>query len=334
MRAITRKEVEDMGTLLAIGEALIDFIPEQTGCAFDEVRSFSPMVGGAPANVCAAFAKLGGSSRFLTKLGDDPFGDKIVKELDGAGVDTSYIIRTSEANTALAFVSLGKDGDRTFSFYRNPSADMLLNADEIGDVVPDDLFALHFCSVSLGDFPMKEAHRKVIDLAKKKGAVISFDPNLRFNLWKDEEGLRRVVREFIPMCDLIKISDEELEFITGKKDVESAAEMLFDEGVKLVAYTRGKDGALLMTKHARGEDNGVPVKAIDTTGAGDAFAGALLWHLNKTCKGPEDLNRLTGEQLNKAVLFADRYCAVSITRNGAIPSYPTIEELFEYGGVS
>ena len=158
--------------LVSIGEALIDFIPSKKGCDFDDVDSFFPAVGGAPANVGAAFSKLGGRSVFLTQLGDDPFGHKIARALDNAGIDTSHISFTDEANTALAFVSLEADGNRTFSFYRKPSADMLYTADKVDKDAFEDAFALHFCSVSLGDFPMKDAHRRAIGYARENNALI------------------------------------------------------------------------------------------------------------------------------------------------------------------
>ena len=152
--------------LIAIGEALIDFIPDKKGCEFDEVTAFSPKLGGAPANVCGAYARLGGRARLLTQLGDDPFGHKILKELSGYNIDTSCITLTAEANTALAFVSLGARGARTFSFYRKPSADMLYSPQNIKDDYFENVFALHFCSVSLGDFPMKQAHKAAIAAAR------------------------------------------------------------------------------------------------------------------------------------------------------------------------
>ena len=169
--------------LIAIGEALIDFIPDKTGCKFSEVTAFSPKVGGAPANVCGAFTKLGGSSALITQVGDDPFGHKIADELAFYGIDTSTVSFTDKASTALAFVSLENDGNRTFSFYRKPSADMLLAPEQLKGEWFENGYALHFCSVSLGDFPMKDAHLRAIELARKKEMLISFDPNLRFPLW-------------------------------------------------------------------------------------------------------------------------------------------------------
>lgn len=204
--------------LIAIGEALIDFIPDKNGCEFYEVTGFSPKLGGAPANVCGAFARLGGAARLITQLGSDPFGDKIMRELTECDIDTSCISRTDKANTALAFVSLAEDGNRTFSFYRKPSADMLLSPEQIKEEWFEDVFALHFCSVSLGDFPMKQAHYRAIETARKNGGMISFDPNLRFQLWDDPDELKKTVLEFIPFSDILKISDEELKFITGESD--------------------------------------------------------------------------------------------------------------------
>ena len=148
-----------MKKLVAIGEALIDFIPTEKGCSLGEVDTFHPVTGGAPANVCGAYTKLGGTSEMITQLGNDAFGDKIEKDLKGFGIQTEHIIRTDEANTCLAFVSLMEDGNREFSFYRKPSADMLLQKQDINEKWFKNSFALHFCSVSLGEYPMKYAHK-------------------------------------------------------------------------------------------------------------------------------------------------------------------------------
>ena len=314
-------------TLIAIGEALIDFIPDKTGCEFHEVGAFSPATGGAPANVCGAFSKLGGKSRMLTKLGKDPFGDVITRTLNNAGVDTSYISYTSEANTALAFVSLAKDGNRVFSFYRNPSADMLFDAAEVTSDMLEDCYALHFCSVSLGDFPMKDAHRTAITLARRQGAIVSFDPNLRFMLWDDRDELKRVIWEFLPECDVLKVSDEEIEFITGESSVEKAVPMLFTGSVKLVILTKGKDGADAYNLNGVVSSVGPSVKATDTTGAGDAFIGSFLWCLKSRGISREDLAGCPLSVVKECLDFANRYCSISVQRPGAIPSYPSIKEM-------
>lgn len=308
--------------LIAIGEALIDFIPNKTGCAFSEVTEFAPKVGGAPANVCGAFSRLGGKSMLITQLGNDPFGHKIANELATFGIDTSAIRFTEEANTALAFVSLEKDGNRTFSFYRKPSADMLLAPVQIDEKWFDDSYALHFCSVSLGDFPMKDAHIRAIEIARKNGMLISFDPNLRFPLWNNKNKLHSRVNEFIPLCDILKISDEELEFITGENDIKKAAPKLFAKGVKLIAYTCGKDGAYTFTENAEAFSPAEKVNAVDTTGAGDGFIGSFLWKLQSLGINAANISEADECALKKCLDFSNRFCAISVQSEGAIASYP------------
>ena len=286
-------------TLFAIGEALIDFIPAQTGCAFEEVTAFSPKSGGAPANVCGAFTILGGSSKFITQLGDDPFGRKIAGDLARAGIDTSLVSFTDKANTALAFVSLENDGNRTFSFYRKPSADMLFSAEQVKEEWFEDAYALHFCSVSLGDFPMKDAHKKAIAYARQKGAMISFD--------------------------IVKISDEELGFITGENDIKAALPKLFTGNVKLVIYTCGSEGAYAFTKNAQAFAESEKVKAVDTTGAGDGFIGSFLYALKTLSVTAEGLCDLDNAQLERCIAFSNKFCGESVKHQGAIDSYRKTE---------
>ena len=313
--------------LIAIGEALIDFIPDKTGCAFREVTGFSPKVGGAPANVCGAFSRLGGRAMMITQLGNDPFGKKIADELKDFGIDTSAIGFTDEANTALAFVSLEKDGNRTFSFYRKPSADMLLSPEQIEEKWFDDAYALHFCSVSLGDFPMKDAHIRAIKTAREKGMLVSFDPNLRFPLWKDKGKLYSRVNEFLPMCDILKISDEEVGFITGGNDMKKAVPRLLEQGVKLIVYTCGKNGAYAYTRDAEAYSDSIRVNAVDTTGAGDGFIGSFLWKLQSLGVDVQNIGSTDETILKECLDFSNRFCAISVQSEGAMASYPTINQL-------
>ena len=295
-------------TLFSIGEALIDMIPSRVGCAFDEVPSFSPRTGGAPANVCAAFARLGGASSFLTQLGDDPFGHKIARELEACGIDLSHLVFTDKANTALAFVSLEEDGNRTFSFYRKPSADLLYAPEQIDPAWFRDAFALHFCSVSLVDSPMRHAHLAAIGAAREAGAIVSFDPNLRFPLWPDREMLRQTVLQFLPLSNILKVSDEELEVLTGTADIEAALPQLFAGDVQLVLYCQ-------------------KVKAVDTTGAGDGFIGSFLWQLSRDGVTVDKLEKLSCKKLKEYLDFSNRFCGLSVQKHGAIDSYPTLPEM-------
>ncbi len=316
--------------LIAIGEALIDFIPGQSGVGIKKVESFTPKVGGAPANVCGAFSKLGGDSMMLTKLGQDAFGDKIIEELSGHGIDVSSILRTAEANTALAFVSLAADGNREFSFYRNPSADLLLKPEELKEEWFEESFALHFCSVDLVPSSMKEAHKKAIDLASKCGALISFDPNIRFPLWESKEALRDTILEFIPKANILKISDEELEFITGYKTIEEAKDVLFVGEVKLVLFTKGGDGAEAYTLTQKVDVPSNKVKAVDTTGAGDGFIGAFLYKLMKAEIDIKNIEEINVDNLTEYLRFANRFCEHSVLAEGAIASYPDHHQMKQY----
>jgi len=316
-------------TLYAIGEALIDFLPDRSGCAFKDVSSFSPALGGAPANVCGAFCRLGGKSELITQLGNDPFGHKIAEELAAYGVGTEHICFTDEANTSLAFVSLAADGERTFSFYRSPAADMLLGPGQVHREWFRDAFALHFCSVSLGDTPMKHAHEAAIRYAREAGAIISFDPNLRFTLWPDKEALRRVVRDFLPTAHILKISDEELEFITGTSDIEMALPQLMTGNVQLLLFTCGRRGAWAFTRNVRAFSPAAVTRAVDTTGAGDAFTGSFLHCLRMAGVTADTLADMSEETLKTCLAFSNCYCGASVQRRGALVSYPTAADMNE-----
>lgn len=308
-------------TLYAIGESLIDFIPDKTGCDFFAIKNFSPKIGGAPTNVLGAFSKLGGKTELLTQLGNDLFGKKITKELKYYNIGTKYLTYTDEANTALAFVSLKKDGNREFSFYRNPSADMLYNVNNLKEEYFKNCYALHFCSVSLGDFPMKDAHLKAIEYAKNNEAIISFDPNIRLPLWKNHQQLKEVVNEFMNYANVIKVSDEEIAFITGYNDIEKGCQEILKK-CDIVLCTCGSKGTYGFTKKESVFVETIKVKAIDTTGAGDAFVGAFLYILYNNKVDKNNLSDITKEMLESFIASANNYATKSVTKNGAIESYP------------
>ncbi|MFY9278727.1 MAG: carbohydrate kinase [Caldicoprobacterales bacterium] len=315
-----------MSRLFTIGEALIDFIPTKKGLGLKDVTFFKKSPGGAPANVASAVAKLGGDSAFIGKVGADPFGDFLVDTLNGIGVDTRYMTRTSKTNTTLAFVSLKQDGNREFLFYRNPGADMLLDEDEIDGnwFCRDDI--LHFCSVGLVEAPAKYAHIKAIELLKAKKGLISFDPNVRLPLWDDNEKCRDTIREFIPLANIIKVSDEEIGFITGISDEKEAISSLFIGDVELVVYTKGAKGAALYTKNFMITIPGEEVEVVDTTGAGDAFIGAFLY---KILHEGIEIEKLDKFQAYDMLKFANKVASISVTRLGVISSLPTKDEIDE-----
>lgn len=314
-----------MKKVVAIGELLIDFVPQQRGCALDEVVQFERVAGGAPANVATAVARLGGRAQMISQVGEDAFGTHILKTLHANGVDTSSVFRTGRANTALAFVSLDKNGNREFSFYRNPSADLFLDEAQITPDIFADCAALHFCSVDLVDAPVKQAHRKAIRLAKDAGAFLSFDPNVRLPLWDSPESCQAAIREFLPCADLVKLSDDEVEFCTGCKTEREAAELLFSKGCRLLLVTRGADGAAVYTPNASAETKALPVTVADTTGAGDSFIGSFLYQLTRDGVTAETLADIPQEKLADYLTFSSECSAYTVQHKGAV--MPTETEL-------
>lgn len=317
-----------MKRLLAIGEALIDFIPNQKDSKLKDVEGFTRQVGGAPCNVACTTTKLGGQAEMITQLGNDAFGDLIVETISNIGVHTNYIRRTDEANTALAFVSLTKEGERDFSFYRKPSADMLYQPSNIDAITVTENDMLHFCSVDLVDSPMKQAHKALINKVKSASGTIIFDPNVRLPLWTSEEECKNAIREFLPLAHVLKISDEELTFVTGNKVEKEAIAWLFQGSVEAVIYTKGKEGAEIHFKDGTVIDHsGYKVKAIDTTGAGDAFIGALINRLAVSdIDNPIAVLKVQGENILE---FSNIVAAKVTTKYGAIESIPNLNEVNE-----
>ena len=314
-----------MKKVVAIGELLIDFVPQQKGCALDEVTHFERVAGGAPANVAAAIARLGGNAAMISQVGEDAFGTHILKVLRANGVDTSYVFRTGRANTGLAFVSLDATGNREFSFFRNPSADLFL---EEGQIAPDmftECAALHFCSVDLVDWPVRAAHRRAVALAKQAGALISFDPNVRLPLWSSPADCQAAIREFLPSADLVKLSDDEVEFVTGCTDERAAAEKLFGMGCRLLIVTRGAAGSAAYTPHAEGFAETIRVPVTDTTGAGDSFIGSFLYQLTRDGVAADGLDKLAEAQLTDYLAFSAQYASLTVQHKGAVMA--TLDEL-------
>jgi len=313
-----------MNTLICIGELLIDFIPVEKGLKLKDVSRYERNAGGAPANVAACVSRLGGNSTMLTQVGQDGFGAYLIQTLKSVGVNISHIKQTDKANTALAFVSLTKEGERDFTFYRNPSADMLLSPKDIDE----DLFVsgniLHFCSVDLVDYPVKKAHKKAIDYAHKHGMIISFDPNLRFPLWPDKEQYKKTINEFLTKAHILKISDDELSFITGFDTLKEGIASLFKGNVQIVILTEGKNGATVYSKNNSIFVPSIQTTAIDTTGAGDAFIGGLLYQALKRHLTVDRLDELLNDEI---IRFAHAVSSHVVSRKGAIPAMPSLQDI-------
>ena len=312
-----------MRRVYTIGELLIDFFPNEIGVPLKEVSGFTKQPGGAPANVAVTVSRLGGKASFIGKLGQDAFGDYLADVLEQNQVDSSHLFRTAEANTALAFVSLQENGEREFSFYRNPSADMLLDKEELRDVVFTSEDILHFCSVDLIEAPVKYAHLEALEKMKQAGGTIVFDPNVRLNLWPDPEMLKQTIQEFLSYADILKISDDELAFVTGLDSEEAGIAQLLEAGPALLIYTKGSKGADLYFKGEKASVAGVRVKAVDTTGAGDSFIGAFLYRIAQQTEWQD----CSLDQIREMGVFANRVAALVTTRPGGMQSIPTLQEV-------
>lgn len=264
-----------MSKLYSIGELLIDFQSVGTG-GLKETHQFVKNAGGAPANVCVQAVKLGQKAVYLTQVGSDGFGEFLIETLQNEGVDTSYIKTNDRFDTSLAFVSFKEGGEREFSFYRKAAADLYFTPDDFKDVEFCSGDVLEFGSVALKTAEAKQTHKYLIDKAREMGAVVCFDPNLRFNLWDDKEELRAVVLEFTTFADIIKVGEDELEFVTGLP-AEKAVKTMFCGNLKILLVTNGGKGAsLYLADGTKFVCDGYKVKSIDTTGAGDSFFGAFI----------------------------------------------------------
>lgn len=303
--------------IVCFGELLIDFVPTQNGVSLAEAEAFKKAPGGAPANVAVGVARLGLPAAFLGKVGDDEFGHMLANVLATNGVDISPMRFDRSARTALAFVTLRADGEREFMFYRHPSADMLLTPDEVDREALGQSAIFHFGSISLISEPCRSAHLAALSMAREAGAVLSYDPNLRLPLWPDAAAARKGIMSIWEEADVIKISEDELLFLTGE-DSDEAAQSLWHDNLKLLLVTEGGKGSRYYTAERQGKVSGFAVEAVDTTGAGDAFVAAFLSRLygnSQLWKQPDELE--------DALKFANAAGALTTTGRGAIPSLPT-----------
>jgi fructokinase len=317
-----------MFNVVAVGELLIDFIPREAGMGVRQADAFSKAAGGAPANVAVGVARLGGSSAFLGKAGRDPFGYYLQAVLQENRVDTRGLLLDPQWQTSLAFVSLAADGDRDFTFYRRHGADTQLEAHELDRELLCSTRILHCCSVSLTDEPARSATFAAVEIAAQAGALISFDVNLRPQLWSDLAEAREQVLRMLERANVVKLSSGELEFLTGSSDPAGAADLL-GPATSLVIVSAGAAGVHWRTAHQSGHVPGFSVRTVDTTGAGDALAAAVLFEL---ARQPELLAAAAADcaapaRLHELLCRANAYAALSTTRPGAIPSLPTAVEL-------
>ncbi|KAJ9545820.1 hypothetical protein OSB04_025527 [Centaurea solstitialis] len=300
--------------VVCFGEMLIDFVPSVSGVSLAEAPDFQKAPGGAPANVAVGISRLGGSSAFIGKVGDDEFGRMLADILKKNKVNNSGMRFDQNARTALAFVTLKADGEREFMFFRNPSADMLLHESELDVNLIKQASIFHYGSISLIDEPCRSTHLAALAIAKQSGSILSYDVNLRLPLWPSENAARKGIMSIWDQADVIKVSEDEITFLTGGDDP-------YDDNVVLDRLFHPNLKLLLQFK---GRVPGVKVKPVDTTGAGDAFVGGFL-----SIFAPDTNLYKDEKRLRDALLFANACGALTVTKKGAIPAMPTRDEVHE-----
>jgi fructokinase len=317
-----------MPQVVSFGEALIDFVPTVSGVTLLEAPSFKKAPGGAPANVAVALARLGVSAGFMGQVGDDAFGHFLAQTLDDAGVEISALRFSDKARTALAFVSLRADGEREFMFYRHPSADMLFepSAVDVSYVRAANVF--HFGSITLIGEPSRSATLTAARAAQDAGLQITYDPNLRINLWESSEAAREGILTGWPFANVVKVSEVELEFLTGRLpgQVSTLSDLgvLSHPGLRVLVITQGAEGCRYITSEFCGDVPGFRVNSIDTTGAGDGFLAGLLSGLLAHSDAHRD-----EVQLRSICRYANAVGALTTTKRGAIPALPSAAQVDE-----
>jgi fructokinase len=308
--------------VVALGELLIDFTP--VGQCASGGALFEQNPGGAPANVLVALTKLGGHGAFIGKVGSDQFGVFLRRVLESHGVDAQGLRSTADASTTLAFVHLDAGGNRSFSFCRKPGADILLEASEVDLALIAGCRIFHFGSLSLTDEPARTATMHAVQHAKKLGKIISYDPNWRPPLWKDDTAAKAGMTAGLAHADILKVADSELEMLTGEKDMGRAVECLYERGIKIVLATLGAEGCYFKCRAGTGHVPAFPVKVVDTTGAGDAFLGGFLYRLSRSHKKLEELQMA---EVTEMVRYSNAIGSLCATRKGAISAMPLPNEV-------
>ena len=313
--------LEKLYDVTAMGEMLIDFT--LNGQSEQGNNLFEACPGGAPCNVLAMLNKLGRKTAFIGKVGEDQFGRLLKGTIDELGIETKGLILDKEIHTTLAFVHTFPDGDREFSFYRKPGADMMLTEDEVDYDLIRQSRIFHFGTLSMTDEPVRSATKKALEVAKEAGCLITFDPNLRPPLWNSLDDAKKQMEYGFQYCDMLKISDNEIQFVSGKEDYDEGIRYLQDKyNIPLIFLTMGKDGSRAYYKDMRVERKGFQVKAIETTGAGDTFCGCSIHGLLT-----HGLEGLTEENLGDMLTYANAGAALITMKKGAIRSMPEPENI-------
>jgi len=312
-----------MYDFVSIGEILIDFAPGNQDES--EVPVFQQNPGGAPANVACVLSKLGCKTAFIGKVGEDSFGTCCKNALEANGVNTDFLIFSNRHNTTITFVCLDETGNRNFSFYRDNTADVSLKIDDLENKNYTNTKFFHFGSVSLSDEPSRTAVFTAVQQAKDAGCIISYDPNVRLNLWKDKEIAKQVILEGVKYADILKISEEEAEFLFGGTDCEKVCSMIDSAyNIPIVLITKAEKGCFAMINKKYYSSKGYKQKTVDTTGAGDSFLAGILYKLIVLKK---EIGQLKPEEIVEMLNFSNAIGSLVVTKKGAIPAIPSMEEI-------
>ncbi len=305
----------------ALGELLIDFTENGISPQGNPVMEANP--GGAPCNVLAMLTKLGYKTAFIGKIGNDIFGRQLRDTIKKTGINDSGLITDKAVNTTLAFVHTLDGGEREFSFYRNPGADMMLTENDVNKELVTNCKIFHFGSLSMTNEICERATKKAVELAKKSGAIISFDPNLRTNLWDSLDTAKEKIRWGLANCDILKISDNEIQWFTNETDFDKAVEKLKNEfGIRFIFLSLGADGSRAYSETGYAEAPVYNVESIEKTGAGDTFYGCILGKVLS-----DGIKNYNDGELKKMLYFANAGAAIITTRKGALKVMPTPEEI-------
>ena len=313
--------------VICVGEALVDFLPEEKGEPVHRVMRWRRCSGGSLANVAVGLARLGAQSGLVGVVGADEFGEFLAESLASEGVDVSHLRRTPEGKTGLVFISLSDSGERSFAFYRTRSAELFLSARDVDVAFLARAKAVHFGTNSLLWPEAQEAMARIAREARGLGRIVSCDPNLRLGMWPRPEELKALLDRVIPSCTLVKLSEDEIEFVTGEKEADAALAWLSARGVKLPVVTQGEKGASFLLAGRIERVEAPAAKVVDTTGAGDGFMAGLLHGLTRQFADAAALERASVDELRPLFSFACRVGSKVVEQVGAVTGLPRLDDL-------
>lgn len=316
--------------VICMGETLVDFLPSESGRRVRDVSSWAPGIGGSLANVAVGLARLGARSGLVSVLGSDEFGHLLRERLEAEGVDVSRVRQTKEARTGLVFISLDAKGERSFTYFRTKSAELLLGEQDVHPEFLARTRVLHWGSNSLHLPEARTAMERALERVRGAGGIIHCDPNLRLHAWADPSEAKRVLHHLLPLCHVVKISEEEMPIVTGSSSVREAIDFLLGMGIPLPVVTLGEKGAAFPWKGELIHISAPPARVLDTTGAGDGFVAAMLYGLTRRYTDAHSLRGATLQSITELVSFACVVGSRVVERLGAVAGLPRAAEVLEH----